>query len=111
MRERVAVQGRGEGSRPPLSKLANPPRCLRDPSPGRLRRPPSPSLGRGFGKIEPMTLNDVLVRRARADEAEALTELTMRAKASWGYDAAFMAACREELTLTPETFAAWTVWA
>lgn len=52
----------------------------------------------------------VQVRRARADEAAALTELAMRAKASWGYDAAFMEACRAELTLTPEKMAAWTIW-
>ena len=50
------------------------------------------------------------VRPARADEAGTLTELAMRAKASWGYDAAFMAACREELTLTPQKMAAWQVW-
>jgi len=50
------------------------------------------------------------VRAARPDEAGALTELAMRAKASWGYDAAFMAACREELTLTPEKMAGWQVW-
>ncbi len=52
----------------------------------------------------------ITVRHARPDEAEALTELAMRAKASWGYDDAFMAACRDELTLTPEKMAAWTVW-
>ena len=50
------------------------------------------------------------VRPARADEAEALTELAMRAKASWGYDAAFMEACRAELTLTAEKMAGWQVW-
>ena len=52
----------------------------------------------------------ITVRPARADEAGTLTELAMRAKASWGYDAAFMAACREELTLTPQKMAAWQVW-
>ena len=52
----------------------------------------------------------ISVRSARNDEAEALTELAMRAKASWGYDDAFMAACREELTLTPAKLAAWRVW-
>ena len=52
----------------------------------------------------------ITVRPARADEAGTLTELAMRAKASWGYDAAFMAACREELTLTPHKMAAWQVW-
>ncbi|UQX04335.1 GNAT family N-acetyltransferase [Streptomyces sp. RerS4] len=33
------------------------------------------------------------VRAARPAEAPALTELVMRSKASWGYDAAFLAAC------------------
>jgi GNAT superfamily N-acetyltransferase len=51
----------------------------------------------------------VIVRQARPDEAEALGALAMRSKASWGYDDAFMAACRAELTLTPETLARWNV--
>ena len=50
------------------------------------------------------------VRPARPEEADALTELAMRAKASWGYDAAFVAACRAELTMTGERMAAWRVW-
>jgi GNAT superfamily N-acetyltransferase len=41
----------------------------------------------------------VHLRPARPDEAEALTRLCLRSKAHWGYDAAFMAACRPELTL------------
>jgi GNAT superfamily N-acetyltransferase len=51
------------------------------------------------------------VRPARPAEAAALTDLALRAKASWGYGAAFMAACRAELTVTPEKLAAWRVWA
>lgn len=39
------------------------------------------------------------VRPARVEEASALTELAMRSKAHWGYDAAFLAACRDELTV------------
>ncbi|MFE3505066.1 GNAT family N-acetyltransferase [Kitasatospora sp. NPDC059146] len=39
------------------------------------------------------------IRSARPDEAELLTAIALRAKAYWGYDEAFMAACREELTL------------
>ena len=42
---------------------------------------------------------DVRVRAARADEAEPLSELALRSKAYWGYDEAFMAACRDELTV------------
>lgn len=51
-----------------------------------------------------------IIRRARADEAGVLTELAMRAKASWGYSEAFMAACRAELTFTPQKMAAWDIW-
>ena len=43
----------------------------------------------------------LILRAARVDEAAALTDLCMRSKAMWGYDADFMAACRRELTLTP----------
>ncbi|GHI99681.1 GNAT family N-acetyltransferase [Streptomyces olivaceus] len=41
----------------------------------------------------------VSVRPARFGEARLLTELALRSKAHWGYDAAFLASCREELTL------------
>ncbi|GAB2611171.1 GNAT family N-acetyltransferase [Pseudactinotalea suaedae] len=36
----------------------------------------------------------------RADQAAELTELALRSKGHWGYDAAFLAACRAELTYT-----------
>jgi N-acetylglutamate synthase-like GNAT family acetyltransferase len=42
-----------------------------------------------------------IIRPARADEADVLTELVLRSKAHWGYSAAFMNACRAELTQTP----------
>ncbi|MEM6488857.1 MAG: GNAT family N-acetyltransferase [Pseudomonadota bacterium] len=41
----------------------------------------------------------VVLRPARPDEAAALTALSLRSKASWGYDAAFMAQCVAELTV------------
>lgn len=44
----------------------------------------------------------LIPRAARADEAEALSALALRSKGSWGYDAAFLEACRAELTLTAE---------
>jgi GNAT superfamily N-acetyltransferase len=53
----------------------------------------------------------ITVRRARADEAATLTGLVLRAKASWGYDTEFMAARRDELTMTPQKLAEWVVWA
>ncbi|MFJ8748534.1 GNAT family N-acetyltransferase [Streptomyces sp. NPDC102441] len=41
------------------------------------------------------------LRPGRPEEAEALTALALRSKAHWGYDEAFMAACRDELTVHP----------
>jgi len=42
---------------------------------------------------------DTRIRPARSDELADLTELCLRSKAVWGYDAAFLEACRAELTL------------
>ena len=42
---------------------------------------------------------DVLFRPARGDEAALLTELALRSKGYWGYDDAFLAACRDELRI------------
>lgn len=46
------------------------------------------------------------IRRARPEEAPALTALALRSKAHWGYDAAFMAACVAPLTIVSERIAA-----
>jgi GNAT superfamily N-acetyltransferase len=43
----------------------------------------------------------LLIRDARVDECGALSALAFASKARWGYDAAFMEACRAELTVTP----------
>jgi GNAT superfamily N-acetyltransferase len=43
------------------------------------------------------------LRTPRYDEAAVLTDLCLRSKAVWGYDEAFMQACRGELTLTAST--------
>ncbi len=50
-------------------------------------------------------LADAVARRARPDEATLLSSLAYRSKAHWGYDAAFLEACRPELTLTPDFIA------
>jgi GNAT superfamily N-acetyltransferase len=50
------------------------------------------------------------IRAPRPDEGGALTDLALRAKASWGYDADFMNACRAELTVTTETLRSWRFW-
>lgn len=41
----------------------------------------------------------LVIRPAHAAEAEALTELSLRSKALWGYDAAFLARCRSIMTV------------
>ncbi|MEC9343459.1 MAG: GNAT family N-acetyltransferase [Pseudomonadota bacterium] len=46
---------------------------------------------------------------ARPEDAPALTALALRSKAHWGYDEAFMEACREELRVPPEAFSEETV--
>jgi N-acetylglutamate synthase-like GNAT family acetyltransferase len=44
----------------------------------------------------------VLIRRARAKEAAALTALAFRSKAFWGYDKAFLEASGPDLTVEDE---------
>lgn len=48
-----------------------------------------------------MSARMVVLRNARIDDLQCLNDLCMRSKAVWGYDEAFMAACRAELTLLP----------
>lgn len=43
----------------------------------------------------------LILRPAKLAELPEVSALMMRSKALWGYDNAFMAACRDELTLTP----------
>jgi GrpB-like predicted nucleotidyltransferase (UPF0157 family)/GNAT superfamily N-acetyltransferase len=43
----------------------------------------------------------IAIRRAEPGECEALSDLALRSKAHWGYDANFLAACRAELTVKP----------
>jgi GNAT superfamily N-acetyltransferase len=46
----------------------------------------------------------IQLRDARQDELPGLSELCVRSKAVWGYNAGFMTACRAELTLCPDEF-------
>jgi GNAT superfamily N-acetyltransferase len=43
----------------------------------------------------------VIVRPARPDEAGEISGLALRSKGHWGYDAAFLEACRADLTIDP----------
>ncbi len=47
-----------------------------------------------------------VLRPARLGEAGALTELALRSKAMWGYDADFMRACLPALTVSEQQIAA-----
>ncbi len=47
----------------------------------------------------------IVLRPARPEECAALTELVMRSKAHWGYDAGFLARCRRVLTVDPALIA------
>jgi GNAT superfamily N-acetyltransferase len=42
----------------------------------------------------------IKIRPPKEDELELLSALCLRSKAVWGYDDAFMEACRDELTVT-----------
>ena len=44
----------------------------------------------------------IKLRDARENELPGLGQLCLRSKAVWGYDDAFMTACRTELTLRPD---------
>ena len=50
------------------------------------------------------------IRPARKDEVGLLSELALRSKGHWGYDAAFLEACRAELIITPARIDTETVW-
>ena len=45
---------------------------------------------------------DSAIRRALPAEAAVLSALALRSKAHWGYDADFLAACRDDLTISAD---------
>ncbi len=45
------------------------------------------------------------IRPARVEEAATLSDLAFRSKAYWGYDAAFMDACRDDLAVSADEIA------
>ena len=52
----------------------------------------------------------VELRRAVSTDADTLSDLSFRSKASNGYDADFMDACRDELAVTAQTIAEGEIW-
>jgi GNAT superfamily N-acetyltransferase len=77
-------------------------RCgLREPGAAALRRVHGARLhGHDWG------MDAVVFRRARISEAGLLGQIALRSKAHWGYDAAFLEACRAELAFSPADVAA-----
>jgi len=53
---------------------------------------------------------DSATRRARPADASILSALALRSKAHWGYDAGFLAACRDDLTLSADDVATSMVY-
>ena len=53
---------------------------------------------------------DLPIRRAHPAEAGVLSALALRSKAHWGYDDDFLAACRDDLTLTADDIETSTVY-
>jgi N-acetylglutamate synthase-like GNAT family acetyltransferase len=41
------------------------------------------------------------IRMAKPEEAELISDLALRSKGYWGYDAAFLASCKAELSYSP----------
>ena len=54
--------------------------------------------------------DDSAIRRARPAEVSILSALALRSKAHWGYDADFLAACRDDLTLSAKDVATSAVY-
>jgi hypothetical protein len=55
-------------------------------------------MGKDHTRITRLAQNHI--RAARPNDAGILSAIAIRSKAHWGYDQEFMAACRDELTLT-----------
>jgi hypothetical protein len=49
-----------------------------------------------------MTNNPIKFRSATDEECPALSDLMLRSKSHWDYDADFIEACRQDLTITPD---------
>ena len=54
--------------------------------------------------------NEVHIRRPQDRDCDALSALCFSSKQANGYDDAFMAACKDELTVTPEFLHENTMW-
>lgn len=50
------------------------------------------------------------IRQAQSSEAELLTELALRSKGHWGYDAEFLNDCRADIAVSPAYIASSTVF-
>ena len=50
------------------------------------------------------------IRKARVDDADALTKIAFLSKQANGYDDAFMAACADDLRVTPQAISEGDIW-
>lgn len=53
---------------------------------------------------------ELLIRTARAEDHEELSSLALRSKGHWGYPAAFLEACRAELTYDASVCGSGSMW-
>jgi N-acetylglutamate synthase-like GNAT family acetyltransferase len=59
-----------------------------------------------IGMLAPETTeHESIIRRARPEESQQISDLALRSKAYWDYDAEFIEACRALLTITAEYIA------
>ncbi len=56
------------------------------------------------------TLAAMVIRPARRDETELLSDLALRSKGHWGYEPDFLEACRAELTIDAGRMDTESVW-
>ena len=56
-------------------------------------------------------MNETSIQPAQPEDAATLSRIAIESKAHWGYDAAFMALCRDELTITAADIARYPTFA
>lgn len=66
--------------------------------------------GKASGRQDQELSGNLRLRKAAPADTGALTALAMRSKAHWGYDEAFMEACRDELTITEDGMRLGETW-
>lgn len=68
-----------------------------------------PSLLENMDIIKRDKETNNLIRNARIEEAEFLSDLTMRSKAYWGFDSDFLERCRPHLKIDQDYISSWPI--